>query len=644
MGWKDRAKTVEAAPAPATGGWRSRASPAAVQPAPEPAEVSGGEALGRGLAQGATAMFGDELQGVLQAVDSTAPWYLRSPLAMLADATSDVPAAQLERGREVDAERAAAEGPGARLRRLVQEYGMSRDSARRENQAAREQHGGLYLLGNVAGGVATAPLLPGGAAKTAGQAAVQGAKLGAAAGLGGSDADLTQGEVGRALGDTALGGTLGAVMGAGAYHLPKLVPAALRKGSELLERLGLSQGRRALRGGAGEIAATKPVSDAAVKRALEEGAIRVGGTTQGAAERLAELLEGAGGDYAKAVKALEDAGVVGPAKETLVAALRGRAAEEAANTVASRVPGYFTRIARGLEDVPAAARIPGEAAAVGPRPPATVSEALVRRVADAVPEGPNLRVGDLGELIEAAPRAAPSLPVRPPSVGAPGGYSEVGEVVERPVERFGLTQAENIKRSLQDAARKEYTRVGGNTDLGQAKKEAAALLRQAVEDAVDQQSGKAPEAAASFEPVKQRFGQLREALTAAENGAARFANRKSIGLQDAVAAAGHSSTSGKLGSLLLSMLNKSRGASSAAVAANLGSRALGGAAELLPQLGRGAEMLLPGIGRAALQAGIGGGTALEEAITQALRGKKLSPSEEEQLRLQAAQAEALRNR
>ncbi|HET9554351.1 MAG TPA: hypothetical protein VFP50_15420 [Anaeromyxobacteraceae bacterium] len=614
-----------------------------MQPALEPEEPSTSEALGRGAAQGATMGFGDELQGAIQTLgDSSTPWYLRSPLAALADATSGVSAAQLEGARQVDAERAAAEGPGARLRRKLAEYRSSRDSARREDQTAREAHPLAYLGGMVGGGAATAPLLPGGAAKTAGQAAVQGAKLGAAAGLGGSGADLTEGEVGQALGDTALGGALGAAVGAGTYYLPKLVPAALQKGSELLDRLGLSQARRALRGGAGEIAATKPVSDAAVRRALEEGAIRFGGTTQGAAERLADLLDNAGGDYRAAVEALEKAGVVGPAKETLVAALQARANGEAANSLGSRVPGYFAALARKAEELPASARLAGEVGVVPPRPAGAVSEALARRVADAVPEGPNLQMGDLGEVIEAAPRPAPSLPTKPPSVGPAGGYSEVGEVIERPVERLGLTQAENIKRSLQDAARKEYTRIGGNTDLGQAKKEAAALLRQAVEDAVDQQAGKAPEAAAAFQPAKQRTGELIEALNAAEKGAARYANRKTIGLQDAVAMAGHASPSGKVGSLLLSLLNKSRGASSAAVAANLGSRALGGVAELLPRLGQGVEMLFPGVGRAALTAGIGGGTALEEAITQAMRSGKVTPEQAEQLRQQVMQADALR--
>lgn len=585
MGWKDRAKTVEAAPAPAASGWRSRATPAAVvQPAPEPEEPSTGEALGRGAAQGATMGFGDELQSAIQTLgDSSAPWYLRSPLAVLADATSGVPAAQLEGARKVDAERAAELSLGGRLRRALQEYRLNRDAARGEDQAAREAHPLAYFGGMVGGGAATAPLLPGGALKSAGQAAAQGARLGAVAGMGGSGADLLEGEVGQALGDTALGAGLGAAVGAGTYLLPKVVPAALRKGSELLDRLGLSQARRALRGGAGEIAATKPVSDAAVRRALEEGAIRFGGTTEGAAQRLADLLESAGGDYQAAVQALEAAGVTGPAKETLVAALQRRAAQEAANSAGSRVPGYFTRLARDLATKPA-------------------------QVVDEV------------------------VPVA----------GDVGEQVARPVERLGLTQAENIKRSLQDAARKEYTRVGGNTDLGQAKKEAAALLRRAVEDAVDQQAGKAPEAAAAFAPAKQRTGELIEALTAAEKGAARYANRKTIGLQDAVAMAGHASPGGKLGSLLLSLLNKSRGASSAAVAANLGSRALGGAAELLPRLGEGAEMLFPGVGRAALTAGVGAGTELEEAVTQALRGKKLTPAEEEQLRQQVMRAEALR--
>lgn len=136
--------------------------------------------------------------------------------------------------------------------------------------------------------------------------------------------------------------------------------------------------------------------------------------------------------------------------------------------------------------------------------------------------------------------------------------------------RLGLRQAEKIKRELQNEARGEYHRAGGNSSLGNAKMEIASIVRDANEKAIEQAGQAAPlesavrEASESFLPVKQRLSRLIEARNAADKGAAKVANRSSTGLSGKVAMMGAAAT-GDLGaaaqaaggtSLLQAILNR----------------------------------------------------------------------------------------
>lgn len=181
-------------------------------------EVGGLESLGRGILQGATFGFGDEIYGAgAGAVD----WL---------------------------------KGEGFN-------YAQNRDAARVANENAREANPATYIAGEIGGGLA----LPFGAAATAaragtvgrgmmratgiapdatrattmigrvGQGASQGARAGATYGLGTSNADLTEGDVlgttgeiaKGAAGGAALGGALAPVVDAGAAVL-RGVTAPLR--------------------------------------------------------------------------------------------------------------------------------------------------------------------------------------------------------------------------------------------------------------------------------------------------------------------------------------------------------------------------------------------------------------------------------
>lgn len=150
----------------------SSLNPAEIEhvPNPESDEPGALEALGRGAAQGATLGFGDELGGGAYA---------------LADAA--------KKGSLSD---------------IVSDYIKNRDEIRANNEKARSAHPWYYGGGEFAGGLATFPFM---GDVTQG---IQGAaKLGAAMGLGYSNADLTKGDVGGAIRDTAMGGALGAGAG-----------------------------------------------------------------------------------------------------------------------------------------------------------------------------------------------------------------------------------------------------------------------------------------------------------------------------------------------------------------------------------------------------------------------------------------------
>jgi len=203
---------TQAAPAaPAGGGgdaldrWlssqSSAAGGAASVPATPPAAPSGREALARGALQGASLGFGDEAAAAIDTVASKIPG-VRSFAQMFQD--SSLP----------------------RVDNPDLTYSERRNAYRAKNKAAQEEHPYIYGAGELAGGIATSPLLPGGAAATgvkmgAKAAALAAAKAGATAGaiqgLGSSEADLTQGDVGGALRDTrnsalagtAFGGALG---------------------------------------------------------------------------------------------------------------------------------------------------------------------------------------------------------------------------------------------------------------------------------------------------------------------------------------------------------------------------------------------------------------------------------------------------
>lgn len=182
--------------------------------APEAQQWSQAESLGQGALQGVTAGFSDEIGGALGAVMEKAA-------------------------------NAVGKGTGDKksLKELYEEY---RDFQRKRNEAAHEQNPVSYGAGNIAGGVTGAVLAPAIMAPTS---VAGGAALGAAAGLGTSDASLTQptmGSIAQTGTNMALGAGLGAAGGfigskLQAGSTPEALEMAGSKGAS--EAIGLKPGK-----------------------------------------------------------------------------------------------------------------------------------------------------------------------------------------------------------------------------------------------------------------------------------------------------------------------------------------------------------------------------------------------------------------
>jgi cell division septum initiation protein DivIVA len=170
-------------------------------------ETRTGEALLSGFGSGATASFSDELGGAIGAGLETAASY--------------IPGTDAYESKKLD-EQLREQGFSGDLQdkqNLLDRYKESRDYIRDYQKKLQEQHPIASGIGEVAGGLATAPLVPGGAAKGAGTmakvaaGAKQGLAGGAMYGAGASEAEVLEGDVAGLLTDTVEAGVGGALVG-----------------------------------------------------------------------------------------------------------------------------------------------------------------------------------------------------------------------------------------------------------------------------------------------------------------------------------------------------------------------------------------------------------------------------------------------
>jgi hypothetical protein len=403
---------------------------------------------------------------------------------------------------------------------MVERYRSERDAARGADRRAQQAHGAAYVAGSVVGSapaaIATGGM--GGAAQGAGLGArvLAGARaaapMGAVYGAGTSEAD----SLGGLAFDTAVGGAGAAALGGGLPVVGEGVRRAAAPVARRLSQAAIEQGRKALSGIGTSLSARKPIPEAAVQQALDTGAIKPLGTVAGTAERLATQADELGGAYGDILSELEARGVVGPNAKALAAKLAAEADIAAANSLGSSRPGTLRDVANELTG-------------------ATIPQ-----------------------------HHGPPIVIPPkPTVNAAGD--------------LGLMQAEKIKRQLQFEAQREYDKITRQyTTAGETKKELAASMRSAIEDAVQQQAALAPAEAAAFEPVKAKLANALAALRVAEEGAARAARRKPISLTSTIAGSAIGAGSGSPWLGLLGALGHgvvdSRLASTLARAANTGAK------------------------------------------------------------------------
>lgn len=165
--------------------------------------------------------------------------------------------------------------------------------------------------------------------------------------------------------------------------------------------------------------------------------------------------------------------------------------------------------------------------------------------------------------------------------GIPDLYEKIAADIEAAGEggRLGAQQTENIKQSLQDAAR-----YGMPTEklLNRARKNIASTVRQANEDAIgaDAVTAGTPDAQAASDalvPAKSAYAQLAPAATAAEKGLSQTTKRNAFSLRDTTLAGGHS-VPGTIATLLLSKAARTFGPSTLAATARVAAAVTGGPA------------------------------------------------------------------
>lgn len=205
---------------------------------PEPAALSptsqSGTAL-RGFAQGASLGFLDELAGladVASELEGRGLPSLPSPLLGAANLPRTI-SALLGPGRQALSERREGEGL---VDALMRRYRQGRDAARGELATGAQANpktaigsqlaGALLLPVPGAGGARVGSSLPG--------LVKGGTAMGAAAGLGGSRADLTRGEGGQALFDAGTSAAMGGAGGALAGGLGVLASRLARRGGSVI--------------------------------------------------------------------------------------------------------------------------------------------------------------------------------------------------------------------------------------------------------------------------------------------------------------------------------------------------------------------------------------------------------------------------
>lgn len=381
--------------------------------------------------------------------------------------------------------------------------------------------------------------------------------------------------------------------------------------------------KRVLSNVGGSISVKKPLSDAAVDEASARGVFKFGSSSHGTAERLDAAREAAGDQYAQVLGELGKHGVTGPDAQKLADQYFAAKATGAPHTMSGAVDQVYQSAGDrlmslvkpsqevaipGVPPQPSAGATPLGQRTVFSLPPGELPPAAggalprgQKDVFTSLPPTLTLRAGTAHEMA--------GLPVQKDFPGLfPSGQKDVfalpppqeaaqiaGAIMKGPIDTFALpppgangipsqtafipadnrlslTQAEDLKRSLQGMAKSAYKQMQPG-EVGRAHENAASMMRQAVEDEIAKQTagatGSVADAAAQFVPVKQSLGNLIEASGVAREGAARAAKRDFVSMYDIAAALKEGPAAG-IGMHIL----RSRGPSSLAVSERAGEQLL----------------------------------------------------------------------
>ena len=235
--------------------------------ASQPSEL---ESAARGLIQGATMGFADEISGGLEAL-----WE-------------------------------KAKGNPTVFGEL---YKAKRDESRANYEAAEKANPKSYLAGQVGGGIGTA-IIPGMGGATLGKLALQGA----AHGLGSSEADLTEGDITGAVRDTAIGGTVGAATGlagkalsAGAAKASPYIKSGMNKLGDVFEDSAEKLAVKATGATGNQASKFQPNAG---RELLDQGLVKFGDDASRIAERVGQRHELAGKAIGESIDTLQERGIM----------------------------------------------------------------------------------------------------------------------------------------------------------------------------------------------------------------------------------------------------------------------------------------------------------------------------------------------
>lgn len=304
------------------------------------AAPSGGESLGRGLAQGATLGWGDELAGAARATKLLkVPKDVRTPgprqLAKLYPGMPYPEASSRWFNENRPDQQAAQAAESARVEQQAGYRGL-RNEVRAKNEAASAAHPKLYLGGQVAGALPAMLATGGGVGTVAGLGAFQGA--------GYSDSDTGSGLAGDA--------ALGAAGGLAGYGVGKLLGAGVQAAGRLAGRKLTTAAQRA---------AAAATEDATADVASKVG--KYGGLRQTENKAILNLL------------AREQSGLLDAANQAELATLRqsGRLVQALNESAANDLEFLATRI-------PAVAAAKGEATAAQAALPQTIATDTAKKL------------------------------------------------------------------------------------------------------------------------------------------------------------------------------------------------------------------------------------------------------------------------